>query len=317
MTGLRRTPPRSGEDSEGKKVATETGGAIPKTREKKYASICKEPKLGMTYEIAEVEDEEENCGICKKKVRSDQNGISCDSCEMWYHCGCVKMSVDEYKCIQKLGKRLTWNCGRCGISLKEQNDRLKEENKKLIELLRNLEMKIDHKIEGIKHEVKNSIAKQVKDEIIEEIKEEEEKKKRQKNLVVYKIEESTNENKEERELEDKEKCLNLMNRCLEIKVENNDIEKLVRLGRRNENNRPLLVIMREKDKKYEILSNASKLRNAQEEEHRKVYISPDLTIKQREENKKLREELKRRRENGENLYIKGGKLVEVRSNFRN
>jgi len=321
MPQIRRTPPRSGGDAESSELMSEAGGAIPKNKEKKYSSICKEPKFGTTYKIPEIEEtetEEDICGVCDKKVRDNQNGIGCDTCDSWYHCGCVKMHIDEYKLIQKLGKRLTWNCGHCGTSLREQNEKLKEENKKLVDILRNFERKIDTKLEEFKHELRNNISKSVKEEVIEELKEEEEKKQRQKNLVFYKMKESRKENNIDREIEDKENCADLVKRSL--KIEGCEIEKTIRPGKRYDNernHRPLLVVMKERNMKYEILTNASKLKNVPNENHREVYITPDLTLKQREENKKLREELKRRRENGENVYIRGGRLVEAGTNFRN
>ena len=42
---------------------------------------------------------------------------------------------------------------------------------------------------------------------------------------------------------------------------------------------------------------------------RKIYIYPDLSPKQRVENHKLVDELKRRRSDGENVKIKSGKIV--------
>ena len=41
-----------------------------------------------------------------------------------------------------------------------------------------------------------------------------------------------------------------------------------------------------------------------------MYISPDLILKEREQGKKLRDKLKRRKEAGEkDIYIKSGKTV--------
>ena len=56
-----------------------------------------------------------------------------------------------------------------------------------------------------------------------------------------------------------------------------------------------------------ILRQATKLRVSST--WKKVYISPDLTLKEREQGKKLREELKKRKEAGEkDIYIKSGKM---------
>lgn len=47
----------------------------------------------------------------------------------------------------------------------------------------------------------------------------------------------------------------------------------------------------------------------------KIYISPDLSKKAREKGKKLRDELNRRRKNGEaNLVISKGKIITKEAN---
>ena len=60
--------------------------------------------------------------------------------------------------------------------------------------------------------------------------------------------------------------------------------------------------------KKNILNQAKKLRVSTT--WKKVYISPDLMPKERQQSKKLRDELKRRKDAGEkDLYIKFGKIV--------
>ena len=57
-----------------------------------------------------------------------------------------------------------------------------------------------------------------------------------------------------------------------------------------------------------ILRNAKVLRNSSS--YKKVFISPDLTPKERATNKQLLEELRHRRQQGEtNLIIRRGKIV--------
>ena len=66
--------------------------------------------------------------------------------------------------------------------------------------------------------------------------------------------------------------------------------------------------MENESQKRQILSKAKTLRNSTE--WNRVYISPDLTPKERAENKKLRDELKRRRNEGEaNLIIRKGVIT--------
>ena len=97
-----------------------------------------------------------------------------------------------------------------------------------------------------------------------------------------------------------------------LKVKSVKITKAIRLGGqkqdKREKPRALLVHLENEDMKRDILATAKNLR--QTEKWRNTYIVPDMTRQQREENWKLRQELKSRRENGElNLMIRQGKIV--------
>ena len=73
--------------------------------------------------------------------------------------------------------------------------------------------------------------------------------------------------------------------------------------------RLLVISLEDVDTKHEILKVASQLRDSANWSN--VYITPDLTWKEREVGRKLREDLAKRRANGEeNLYIKQGKIVQ-------
>ena len=87
------------------------------------------------------------------------------------------------------------------------------------------------------------------------------------------------------------------------------LHKVTRLGKRKENApRPILVMMEDETSKWKCLKQAPKLRN--DSKFCNVYISPDLTLEERQENKKLYLELKRCREKGEkDLMIKNGKII--------
>ena len=62
--------------------------------------------------------------------------------------------------------------------------------------------------------------------------------------------------------------------------------------------------------KREILGSAKKLRDS--ETWSDIFITPDMTPKERERNKQLREELKRRRNEGEEgLVIRGGQIKQL------
>lgn len=83
-------------------------------------------------------DEEDNCGICGKKVREHQNGMGCDLCDVWYQCGCVKITEEEYKKMKEVGDKIFWFCKCC----KEEEINAKCENMELRREMKYLNMKI-------------------------------------------------------------------------------------------------------------------------------------------------------------------------------
>jgi len=86
--------------------------------------------------------------------------------------------------------------------------------------------------------------------------------------------------------------------------------ELSRIGKINTHTPRLLrVRCPDRETKMTLLSTAKNLRDSWN--FKRVYINPDLTRMQREKNKKLRTELKLRREKGEKLTIRGGQIVEL------
>jgi len=96
----------------------------------------------------------------------------------------------------------------------------------------------------------------------------------------------------------------------DLKIEEARVTNAVRLGKVTQGHpRVLLLTMCSEHIKWKILNQATKLCDSST--WKKVYISPDLTAKEREVNRKLCDELKRRKEAGEmNLMIKRGKIIE-------
>jgi len=96
-----------------------------------------------------------------------------------------------------------------------------------------------------------------------------------------------------------------------LELENIVYEKPVRIGRnRGDKPRLLRLELRNRAKKYEILKRAHKLAKSENEHQKEIFIAPDLTLMQRKEKQRLREQLKARKANGEaNLAIRQGKIV--------
>ena len=190
------------------------------------------------------------------------------------------------------------------------------ENKALKEKIEKMEAQTDQvrsKMGSMEKEIETgmeSAKKEVKEEISMERKEIEE---RANNIVVYGLKESEKEEAKDRKEEDYEKVKEMVE---EIGVEvKGNMEVKFRAGKKVEGGKPRPVIVRvEDDESRELLlKNARRL--ARKDDWQTVFISPDLTWKQREEakkeEKKLREEAERKNEEAKNEGRTGGKWTVI------
>ena len=120
------------------------------------------------------------------------------------------------------------------------------------------------------------------------------------NIIVYNLPEAPEQSSEEQNFADLCKCI--------VKVDLN-IQKIFRIGCKDSTRvRPLLVRFTSEDSKLTVLSDAPCLRF--HDNYKKVFIAPDITKFERAKHKKLVDELKQRRQQGEtNLIIKNGSIV--------
>jgi hypothetical protein len=135
--------------------------------------------------------------------------------------------------------------------------------------------------------------------VIEEtVKELKEKKKRENNLIIYNIPESQNEEKTERVKDDIKHIEKLMS-ILTVDCTDQTQGKPVRLGDQkmvdDGKTRPVLIRFKENKIKKDIFKNVKNLKET-EEPYKSFAISNDLTLKERDKYKKLKEELKEKNE---------------------
>ena len=105
---------------------------------------------------------------------------------------------------------------------------------------------------------------------------------------------------------------------VEIGVNDMDLvaDQVSRIGPLNTNSsRPRLLRVKceTMEEKLSILRLSKKLRDC--EEYKGIYVNPDLTLKQRELGKIQRQELKRRRDAGEDVVIRRGQII-AKQNFQ-
>lgn len=73
-----------------------------------YSSIYCHPNPGPAKPVYKFP-----CGICEKPVKSNQRGVQCDDCDVWFHTKCMSMPSAVYKGIE--GKDVSWICCSCGL----------------------------------------------------------------------------------------------------------------------------------------------------------------------------------------------------------
>ena len=84
----------------------------------------------------------------------------------------------------------------------------------------------------------------------------------------------------------------------------------VRLGKKGDKSRLLKITVDSELSKASILRNCTKLRGSDVPKSlEKVFVTPDLTAKEREHNKSLRNQLAELNKDGRNYRIKNGKIV--------
>jgi len=136
-------------------------------------------------------------------------------------------------------------------------------------------------------EIKQDIKSTLQDDVRREIREIENQKIRAMNLILFNVPESEDKNSTVR----KDLDQTLINElCTLIKVQEPDIKLTFRLGNPSTKTRPLKLVFNNKKHRKYILDNASNIKNISSTiSLSKVIIANDLTVQQREQNKKKRE----------------------------
>ena len=220
---------------------------------------------------------------------------------------------------RKLASKINKSFREMEARMKDMEEELKKaelERKALAAKVERTESKseqVNDKVSGMEKEMEAGMEKakkEFKDEMETERKEREE---RRENVVVYGLTESEEEEPEMRKEEDKKKMLELAE---EIGVEvNGEVDVKFRAGKKREDGkpRPMIVKVEDEETRQKIFANARRL--ARKEEWKRVFVSPDLTWKQREEareeERKMRIEAEKKTEEAKNSGRVGGKFVLV------
>jgi PHD-finger len=288
----------------------------------------KEGKPDEIVQIAAAAKSGEKCDDCGKFVLDQDKGLQCEACEAWFHASCQGMNEDTYKIVGQTC--IHWFCKTCDkavsklfktiANIKVRQDKMEQTLDKAVEdimtvkadiiqmssfskeLDTKLETIIEAKlVESVEELKKNKESEPVlvaglkRDEVLEEI----EIEKRRLNLVIMGIKEDDEDETAVKDL------FTVLVGSKGVKA----VTSVERIGRVTAGKtRPIRVKMANSDSKLDVLKASSDLRK--HEEYKKVYISPDLTRKQQEADKLIRDKLKEMRNGGEtDIRIKKGKII--------
>ena len=272
------------------------------------------------------------CTICENQVKAREKGIGCEKCDQWWHIKCLNIKEDHYDFICS-NKELCYICKDCKNKPKkedepnstllnqmsqimekinkviENNDRVLKSNCDLELRVKKLEKEGSVKEEQVKHIVNKSVNDLIEGKmkgITEEI---EERERRKENIIIVNIPESNKDTPEERLKEDTEKIKKLFEKV--TTVESDTIKKITRIGKKEDKKSRLIrVQLNSQEKKSELMKKQRELNNEETKPRDRIYINNDLTNTQREEDRKLRQELQQRKKDGEtNLKIRNGKII--------
>ena len=267
-----------------------------------------------------------NCRVCEEKVKETEKGICCDVCEYWHHTKCLNMSDTNYKVYRK--DSIQWVCQTCIKAQKEANalyemiivmmknaEEDKEKDREEREIMMMTLKKVSEQMSGLEKIIEEKINEKMKSSKIEiltkmneEMEERLEKFKRRKNIIVYGMSEKEGGNEKERYENDCKNVKNLLKE-LEVVAKNYDVSRIGKFSKEGRA-RPIRIELSRECEKYEILKNAPKIRNTNNENFKRIILSTDMSFKQRQLEKLLREQMVERKQAGErNLVIRRGKIV--------
>jgi len=247
------------------------------------------------------------CGGCSKPVSG--KSVQCACCNLWYHTTCADIEDDLYNNILATHKACgmhVWACKACSSSIRSLNTRviaMETQMKKIEEIAttnkENIE-EVEERMGTIESQVQtltessnlSEHSDATKDDIFKELSDRETRKA---NIIIYGLKESTSPISETRKTHDRAELDKVLEILKPANFKEEDIKFMHRTGERDKNQdssdpRPLLIGFRNSDTPAKVLSNCWKLNKSV---YKVISISPDLTKRQRKEDKDTREECSR------------------------
>ena len=267
-----------------------------------------------TLAVSEREDSQATlCGKCNNIVKDEAASMQCEACFTWFHLKpCCNIDRTKYKALEEndLLSVIRWFCNKCDKSILKFSSELAEIKERLCAL--------EHKSSS-SSEVKVAMKEVVHDHFTEQS----DLDRRKCNVIVHGLPEPASETEgtdgesrtattQEKRDADIAKFVSIGVDAPVCRVTQEDILTTFRLGAPRDDGkpRPVCVKLSNADTRRRLLTNAKTLRHSSTQWHKSIYVNPDLTVVQRQQDRAAREELRRRRQDGEqNLTIRNFKVI--------
>ena len=264
------------------------------------------------------------CVACDKAIeKEDLDSIKCCNCLNWCHKKCSNLKNDEFDVLTRGNSQMYWKCKKCSKvknkSEEEEKSRLEKKFDKMFDMLssfghRLVEIEKDKKsfADQMDEKIENAVDKKVR-EVIEE---ENDRKRRQDNIVLVNIPESNADDPEQRQRDDIEATVALLDKVMGDPVDRKEFKDPVRMGVRRigKKSKPRLLKITIKNEEFrkKVFRNARKINEGVDDEKDLVFINPDRTQKERDDYKKLKKDLEERKKAFPNaeFMIRRGKIIE-------
>ena len=276
------------------------------------------------------DDAEDNC-TCSQCSKSVEQLLECECCEQWYCCACQNVCDKMFAVLHEF-KSLHWFCAKCeptilrrpkdATSLQvnpqgqqcEIESRLKALESQLTSLTNSLS-KITKSCSVVDSPQAINVTSHVTAPDVLALRAVDEYRQREQcklNLIFHKVPESTHSEVSTRREDDLKFIYTL---AKELGIEHLEVVNAICLGRPVESRSRLLKVeVCNSQVKRQLLSKAKNLRQCKSDQLRTVFITPDLSPQERQQQKNLRAELHIRRDAGErNIVIRKGQIVSVRA----
>ena len=289
-----------------------------------------------------VNDEIWTCSVCEIDFAGENDQIlECDGeCGKNFCAKCIDMSEQQYEVLQR--PDCFWFCPACVEHLRSKTSKtllsenqpdsidsmLNKMSEEIDKKLQRFEKKIDDKLNTYKAEVpatvnktwadvvknknedilskQGNVQKIVQETILQQKKEDKSREDRECNVIVYNVKESSEPSPGIRKVEDERFFEKLCVEALKIH-QKLETKNLIRLGKKSEDqgkSRPLKIIMQSKEDKNLVMSNLTKLKDA-DDMFKRISVTHDMTLEERDLVKKKVQEAKEK----EKQHSEGGQWI--------